>query len=339
VIGLDAGRVAAGAAGRNGGFLLAGPEEPLHTAIAAWGVGPAVELHAATVAELDRTIERLGPEVVRRAGSLRLAGLPRPQGEAEESDRERELADCLQQAAALLEHGFAVEPHDGGLYFPGDAATNPARRAVEVARPLAAHLFQQSPVTAVAPGRVTTPGGTVSCGAVVVAVDARLDVLFPHLPVRTARLQMLATAPAAPQLECPVYCRWGYDYAQQDAAGRLFLGGGRDRFLDAEWTTDTEPSAPVQGYLDELAARFLGEPVTVTHRWAASAGFTPDGRPLCALADEGVMAVGGYNGTGNLVGPITARAAVARLLDGAAPPSWVTSELGGRAGAGTDTAQ
>jgi hypothetical protein len=35
------------------------------------------------------------------------------------------------------------------------------------------------------------------------------------------------------------------------------------------------------------------------------------------------VAVGGYNGTGNLVGPVAARAAVARLLDGATPPGYL----------------
>ncbi len=54
-----------------------------------------------------------------------------------------------------------------------------------------------------------------------------------------------------------------------------------------------------------------GGPVEVTHRWAASVGFTADGRPLCTQVDDGVVAVGGYNGTGNLVGPVAARAAVA----------------------------
>ena len=75
-----------------------------------------------------------------------------------------------------------------------------------------------------------------------------------------------------------------------------------------------------------LAARFAGRPVTVTHRWAASVGLHPMGRPrrrraLCAAVDDGVMAIGGYNGTGNLVGPVAARAAVALAVDGIAPPA------------------
>jgi glycine/D-amino acid oxidase-like deaminating enzyme len=132
---------------------------------------------------------------------------------------------------------------------------------------------------------------------------------------------MVATAPVSRgRLHCPVYGRWGYDYAQQDDKGRLFVGGGRDRFEAEEWTTDAEPSAPVQGYVEHIAARFAGAPVSVTHRWAASVGFSVDGRALCTAVDDGVVAVGGYNGTGNLVGPVAARAAVALVLDGTPPP-------------------
>ena len=134
---------------------------------------------------------------------------------------------------------------------------------------------------------------------------------------------MLATAPVGPgRLPCPVYGRWGYDYAQQLSDGRMFVGGGRDRFVDAEWTTSAAPTEPVQRHIEAVAARMAGAPVTVTHRWAASVGFTPDGRPLCAEVADGVVAIGGYNGTGNLVGPVAARAAVALALDGQRPPAY-----------------
>jgi glycine/D-amino acid oxidase-like deaminating enzyme len=135
---------------------------------------------------------------------------------------------------------------------------------------------------------------------------------------------MLATAPVAPaRLPCPVYGRWGYDYAQQQPSGAVFAGGGRDRFAAAEWTADTEPTAPVQAHIERVAARMAAEPVTVTHRWAASVGFTDDGRALCTEADAGVVAVGGYSGTGNLVGPVAARAAVALALDRVPPPAYL----------------
>jgi glycine/D-amino acid oxidase-like deaminating enzyme len=346
VVGVDAGRVAAGAAGRNGGFLLGGPALFLHDAIERWGADAAVGLYRATLAELDRLEAELGPQVIARNGSIRLAGLPGPatddaeaieaadddaDAEAEAADRAAELADCAAHAAALRAHGFAVEDYDGplgqGIFLPDDAAMNPARRALGLARMVAARaaLHEHTAARDVAPGRVVTDAGTISAGVVIVAVDGRLEVLLPQLAarVRSARLQMLATAPvAAGRLPCPVYGRWGYDYAQQGADGRLYVGGGRDLFLDQEWTADTEPTPGVQRYLESVAGRMAGTAAPVTHRWGASVGFTCDGRPLCTRVADGVVAIGGYNGTGNLVGPVAARAAVALALDGTPPPPY-----------------
>lgn len=333
VVGLDAGRVAAGAAGRNGGFLLGGPAISVHRA--SWGLDAALELYRLTLAEIGELAALLGPQVVRQVGSLRIAGLPGdPVDEAEQADRQVELVDCQQQYQVLRQHGIAVRRYDGelgvGLFLPDDAAMNPALRALGLARLYSAQasLFENSPVTAISAGRVQAAAGAVSAGLVVVAVDGRLEVLLPELAgrVRTARLQMLATEPVAPgRLPCPVYGRWGYDYAQQDLTGRLFVGGGRDRFVEQEWTQQTRPTVGVQAWIEQVAARFAGAPVRVSHRWAASVGFTADARPLVTEARPGVIACGGYNGTGNLVGPIAARAALALGLDGLAPPACFSS--------------
>jgi gamma-glutamylputrescine oxidase len=334
VIGVDEGRVAAGAAGRNGGFLLAGPAHFLHDAIARWGTEAAIGLYRATLAEIDRLAAAHGPDVIRRTGSIRLAGLPGdPYDAVEAADRVSELADCAAHAAALRAHGIRVDEYAGelgrGLYLPDDAATNPASRALAAAAALSgrADLFERTPVTSVRAGRVETVHGAVSAGVVVVAVDGRLERVLPQLAgqVRTARLQMLSTGPLPRPLPCPVYGRWGYDYAQSDPAGRLLVGGGRDRFAEQEWTSAADPTAPVQGYIERIAARFAGASVPVEHRWAASVGYTADGRALVTEVDRAVVACGGYSGTGNLVGPLAARAAVALALDGTPPPSYFTS--------------
>ena len=335
VVGVDAGRVAAGAAGRNGGFLLGGGAPELSRSIADWGLDVTMDLYRATLAELDHLIERLGPEVIARVGSIRLAGLPgEPLDEAEAADRCRELDDCRDEAATLAAAGIAVEAYDGelgqGIFLPGNAVMNPARRALGLAGQLSAQarLYESSPVLSIEPGLVRTEHGTVRAGVIVIAVDGRLEVLLPQLAsyLRTARLQMLATAPGLPRrLPCAVYGRWGFDYAQQDVAGRILVGGGRDRFASDEWTTDTDPTEGVQGWIERVAARMAGRSVEVTHRWAASVGFTPDGRALCLPVEEGVVACGGYSGTGNLVGPVAARAAVSLALDGTRPPSYFTS--------------
>jgi glycine/D-amino acid oxidase-like deaminating enzyme len=74
-----------------------------------------------------------------------------------------------------------------------------------------------------------------------------------------------------------------------------------------------------------LATRMAGVPVGVARRSAATVGFTLDGRPLCTEVLPHVVACGRYNGVGNLVGPVAARAAVALALDGTAPPECFAS--------------
>jgi glycine/D-amino acid oxidase-like deaminating enzyme len=331
VVGVDAGRVAGRAAGRNGGFLLGGGAPFLHDAIARWG-DSAVDLYRETLAEIDRLEESLRPGVVQRVGSIRLAGMPGEARDAEEkADLERELKDIAAHAAALRAYGIPVEDYDGelgrGIYLRDDAAVNPALRAIDIAARLEhrAELCEHTAVQRVQQSRVTTSLGTVTAQVIVVAVDGNLDQLLPRLDerVRTARLQMLATAPVSPgRVPCPLYGRWGYDYAQQSGDGRLFVGGGRDRFVEDEWTRRSEPTDGVQEHIEGVAARMAGRRVEVTNRWAASVGFTADGRALCVPVEPGVVAIGGYSGTGNLVGPVAARAAVALLLDGTLPPPY-----------------
>ena len=271
VVGLDAGQVAGGAAGRNGGFLLAGLAHGHHRMVGQLGRDLAARLYRLTLEEIDRIIAAT-PEAVRRPGSLRI------------EDTEEGLADCAAQAAALRADGFAVEEYDGpegcGLLFPEDGVLQPLERCRSLARGVP-DLYEHSPVLALDKGSVTTTEGRVRCGAVVVAVDGRLDQLLPELAgaVRTVRLQMLSTAPtdevAVPR---PVYLRDGYEYWQQLPDGRIALGGFRDRGGAAEDTRDAEPGRAVQQALEHFLRTRLGVHAPVTRRWAASVGLYA-GRP------------------------------------------------------------
>jgi gamma-glutamylputrescine oxidase len=307
VVGLEGGQVAGGAAGRNGGFLLAGLTHGHHRMVAQLGRDRAARLYRRTLEEMDR-MEVATPEAVQRKGSLRI------------ELTEEGVADCATQAEALRGDGFAVEEYEGpegrGLLFPDDGVVQPLRRCRQLAASLPG-LHEQSPVTAIEPGLAITPRGRVRCGAVLVLVDGRLDQLLPELSgrVRTVRLQMLATAPTDEVVvPRPVYLRDGYEYWQQLADGRLVLGGFRDRGGVEEETPSAEPSATVQGALEQFLRTHLRVTAPVTHRWAASAGYTHDALPYLGQVRQGVWAAGGYCGTGNVVGALCGRQLVADAL-------------------------
>ncbi|GGI08554.1 NAD(P)/FAD-dependent oxidoreductase [Egicoccus halophilus] len=337
VVAIDAYGIAAGAAGRNGGFLLAGLARFHHDAVAAYGRARAVGLYRWTLDELDRTLADLPDDVARRVGSLRIAA------------DDAEFADVDRMLAQLQADGLPAEPYVGpegtGALVPSDAVMDPhARCAVLAERALAAGARLHAPtrVTDVATdgvrvtangvrddadvGRGDTDGRgdarrlRIAADRVVVAVDGGLEVLLPELAgrVETVRLQMLATAPEqGVTLPRPVYRRWGSDYVQQLSSGEVLLGGFRDRGR-AEQGAPPVPSDDVQACLDAELRR-LGVRAPVTHRWAARAAFTTDRLPVCDEVRPGVFAVGGYSGHGNLIGTACARLAADAALDGGRP--------------------
>ena len=316
VAGIDAGPVAGGAAGRNGGFLLAGAARFHHDAVAAWGHERAAGIYAESLVELDRLFAEVGP-IARRVGSLRIPASP---------EEEAEIAD---QLAALRRDGFPAEPADGptglGVYVPTDGAIQPLERCrllAERALERGARLFGGSPATAIAGHRVETPGGAVRCRAVVVCVDGWLERVLPELTgrVRSSRLQMVATEPVAPgRVPCPVYDNWGYEYWQQTADGRIAFGGGRRDLADGEWGQEALPGGPVQERLDALLRERVGVDAPVTHRWAGVVAYTDDRLPVLEEVRPGVLATGAFSGHGNVLGSACGRAAAAIALGGPPP--------------------
>ena len=335
VVGLDAGVIAAGAAGRNGGILAGGPAIGAAEGIRRWGATATAELYRQTSAETDHLAAILGTGVIRGTGVLRLVEARWDVDDRTDAERGREADEAAAERRALERLGVAVQDYDGplgtGWVTPGDAAMSPPRRALGLAGHYAARyrgmlrMFEHSPVLGIDGGTVHTPAGTVSAGLVLVATDGSMAALLPDLAgrVRPVRLQMLATALLPTSvLPRPVSLRLGYDYAQQDGSGRLLIGGGRDQDPEGEETSSTEPTAVVQQWIEGMAARLADGPVSVTHRWAATAGYTPGGVPLVVRAGDRIVACGGFNGHGNLIGPIAARAALALGLDGAPPAVW-----------------
>lgn len=311
VVGIDLADVGAGAAGRNGGLLLSGTADFHHDAVEKLGRERALAITAFTEDEKQR-IAAETPDGVRFPGSLRIAGTP------------AELDDCARQFDAMRADGLAVERYEGpegkGLLLPGDGVMNPLRRCRDLATQLRARgakLFGRTAARSIEPGRVRTDEYTITSRHVVVAVDGKLEWLFPELlsTVRTARLQMLATAPDLPlRFPRPVSTRFGYDYWQQLADGSILFGGGRDTAEDAEWTTDDVPSAGIQDYLTRTLRERIGVRSDITHRWAASVAYTDSGLPVYQSLGGGVTVLGAYSGTGNLVGAVLGRAAARQAL-------------------------
>jgi gamma-glutamylputrescine oxidase len=330
---VEARTVAAGASGRRGGFLLAGASCFYVDARERYGPDVARRLYARTLEaqeELYDLAAALGAkDAVRRVGCLRLA-----------ASAEEEI-HVLRHIDALREDGFRaelVEPgelpprlrHVGraGCLTRHDGALHPGRwvRALAVAAERAgARVCEgaavRAPVPAPREGEVRTDSGSVRARDVVVAADGSLPALVPDYAerLRARRLHMLATAPLRERVvDSLVYTRWGREYLQQPADGRLLLGGFGDLDGDASYTAREEGNPAVWARLERYVRGDLGLDATVTHRWVGVVSYGHDGRPHAGPVPgrPGLHVLGGYSGHGNLLAHVAGRAVADRIATG-----------------------
>lgn len=309
VVGIDAGVIAGAAAGRNGGLLLAGLAKFYHETVAHIGRDRARKIYQRTIETIDAMCSA-SLESIRKIGSLRII--------EEEDERE----DCRAHLEALHRDEFEAESYNAsqgyGIFFPTDAVFHPKEYCkMQAMRATAggALLFEQTKAVDIEPHLVRTPLGNIHCEHSIVAVDGKLESLFPEaLPdVHTFRLQMLATEAERHCLfPLPMYMRYGYDYLQQLPDGRIAIGGCRDFHATEECTMVDTYTDCVQRSIERIL-RQKGVCASVTHRWAASVGYTESGLPIAREVKQNVFAIGGYSGTGNVVGRLLGKG-IARMI-------------------------
>src|SRR5690606_31183421 len=105
-------------------------------------------------------------------------------------------------------------------------------------------------------------------------------------------------------------------YWQQLPDGSIVLGGMRDRGGEAEWTDAAEPAEPIQSMLERYLRERIGVSEPITHRWAGVVGYTDNWMPVFEEVRPGAIAVGGYSGTGYVVGASCGRAAARVVVEG-----------------------
>lgn len=322
---LESRAVAAGASGRNGGFLLSGTAESYGEAVTRYGRERARRIWAFSthnhsiarelVSELTEKGWRTGYE---QNGSLRIAA------------SEAELAEIEGGIPLMVEDGIRVErvsraelperlrdAYFGGVFYPTDGEIQPARFVTGIARLAAssgARLFERTPATSIIPsgGRwiVQCPTGRVTATSLLLATNAWLPEWGPMVSaswleqvIAPTRGQMIATAPLADRLfPCPCYADDGYQYWRQLPDGRLVIGGWRNESFATEATSDETPGSEVQTHLDAFVQDTLKlNAVAIERRWAGIMAFAQDGLPLIGQLGEAsnCYIAGGYTGHGN----------------------------------------
>lgn len=309
--------LAAGATGRNGGFVVVGPAESYPKAIARLG-------HEAARAAMNVTYENqtllrqvLQEEAIdcdyREPGTIRLA-LTEEQVMQLTQEVQARQADGF--SAQFLEREYIQTPMAveilGGRFLPDQGLLHSARLVQGLAGAalrLGAEAYQAEVYGLVPDGKllqIQTSRGTLLAKTAIVAVNAWVSKLLPMLAdiVIPIREQMLSYAPIAPVFTTGVSATVTVDeYWQQTPDGTILIGGcGSVAPHEDVGIWENSPTKVVQDAIEQVLPRLFPAlaPLQVTQRWAGLLDYTTDSHPIVDRVPgmPNVFFVCGFSGHG-----------------------------------------
>ncbi|MGI9648570.1 MAG: NAD(P)/FAD-dependent oxidoreductase [Acidimicrobiia bacterium] len=322
---LEKAHVGFGASGRNGGWCYDGFSAGLDRIEAMSDLETASrfgQVLRETVDEIGKVVSAEGIKCdFHKGGSvefLRNGGqLARARHEVEAAHRYGSTAEDtrVMTAAEAAAIGRASDLQ-GGLWSRHTAAVHPAKLALglaEACEKRGVQVFENTAVSDIASGQLTTAGGaTVTASIIVRATEGyTADLPGHHRRIAPVYSIMIATEPLPPSLwdEIGLADRQTFGdfrhtviYGQRTVDGRIAFGGRATPYnygsrirTNAEFPV--EAFAPVHASLVEVFPQLAG--VGVTHRWGGVLGAPRTWLPTVGLErSTGLAWAGGYVGAG-----------------------------------------
>jgi glycine/D-amino acid oxidase-like deaminating enzyme len=314
VVLLEAGRVAAGASGRNGGHVNNGTSHDYGALTAKLGADQARALYRAFDAAVD-TVERIVREEqiqcdFRRGGKIKLAAKP---AHFDKIARGFELLhrDCDPETElvpkARIRDEIGSDAFHGGLLYRKAAMMHMGRFGAGLADAAAragARIFEDAPVTALNrlqghAHRVTTPRGSIEAAQVLVATGPSREGPFAWFRRRIVPVGsfIVVTEPlSAAQLDSIMPTRrtatttkYIGNYFRISPDDRL-IWGGRARFAVSSPTEDAKSGNVLRAQLDATFPQL--RPVKLDYCWGGLVDMTEDRLPRAGEQDGLFYAMG-----------------------------------------------
>ncbi len=347
-----------GASGRNGGWLTAEFGWSRERYAARAGKAAVQQLERALIGAVDEVIavaaaEGIEADIV-RTGALRIAtdaaqAQRLRQAAAEDRAWGQSEADLVELNEAALRDRVRVSGAVAADWTPHAARIHPAKLvsglAVAVER-LGVPIFEGTPVTAMRPHHLETPGGHVRADWIVRATEG-FTATLPGL--RRAWLPMNSAMIVTKPLNRAQWDGIGWDgceligdmahaylYAQRTTDGRIAIGGRGIPYrygsrLDHDGRTQPTTIDLLRASLVRLFPQLAG--VELEHAWCGVLA-VPRDWCACVWADPatGMAHAGGYVGTGVAASNLAGRTLRSLILDRRDDPehrlAWV--QAGGR---------
>jgi len=304
-----------GASGRNGGWCSALFPVPWSRVAREHGADAARRMEA----ELQRTVDDVGAWCdehgvdahFTKGGTLSLARGP--------AQVARLKGDVLSHAGGWLSAEqtvarVAAAGVDGASFTRHCAALHPGRLVRGLARVVTsqgATIYERTPATAIHPGRVVTPHGTVRAATVIRATEGyTADIPATHRLLAPVWSLIIATEPLSEDIWEQIGWRGRETlnderhliiYAQRTADGRIVFGGRGAPYRFGSRTGGSVGHDETYAGLEEALRELLPQVAQsrITHRWGGVIGVPRDFMPSVTLDREtGIGWAGGYVGDG-----------------------------------------
>lgn len=342
---IDRGAVAAGASGRNAGFVTCGSVEHFSRECDRHGEATAIELWRMCQENLDLLethVAAAGIECgLKRGGTYSLAGSA------------HELKELRRSADRLAGLGVRVTPIDadticarlgasgfhGGVLYHDDGEVHPVALVNGILDASGATVLLHHEVHRIESTRdgVTLHTGLrrVDASIAVLATNGYSADLHPFFKdkIFPTRGQILVTEPVAPFLPAPCYANFVLDYFRQLADGSVLIGGFRQLAKETELGTADVVHPEIHAALEAFLRRHFPSlaHLKVAYRWSGTMGFSIDGLPLIGALPgrSDLYCVGGFTahgiGWGFKAGQLMARL----IMHGESPPHVSTRRFAG----------
>ncbi len=198
----------------------------------------------------------------------------------------------------IIQHAFEGSLHSGQLVWALQ------QLCMQCGIKILTGVAIQKVSAGISPQVYTTNGATIQAKKIIVCTNAFAKELLPHLDIVPGRGQVWVTEPIADLAFSGVFhADDGFTYFR-NIGNRILLGGGRNKDMNGETTTDFGSNEKVETWLNYMLHEIIypAKKVKVDFRWSGIMAFGHEKKPIVERAGDNVYCAVRMGGMGVAIG-------------------------------------
>ena len=311
---LEKGELAAGASGRNAGFVTSGSVEHFNRLVSLYGKDKAYEIWKFSEDNLALIQQEFG-DVAKKINLVQNGTFSLASDELEMKEL-KETADLMSSfdipVEVLGQKEIEARLHAtnfvGGIKYQTDAEVNPVKLTHQMLESSGVDFYPHHEVDTYSESSegvsINTAKAIFKCEMMVMATNAYLPLLSNYFDdkIFATKGQILVTEPIGKCMEAPCYAHFVLDYFRQLPTGHLLIGGFRQLEKETQVGYSDHISEKIQGALAEFVNKHLPKfkDLKIVNRWGGIMGFSSDGQIFVGSmpGNSRVFFLGGFTAHG-----------------------------------------